>query len=87
MHWEVYDPETGTAKSYLVARKAQRVSIKTLDLTVDFKQWETIHTEISQKYDNEIIKWLADKAGLEITAHFSDPKDHYRDYIFKRKTP
>ncbi|AKA35622.1 methyltransferase [Flagellimonas lutaonensis] len=87
LHWEVYDPETGTAKSYLVARKAQRVSIKTLDLTVDFKQWETIHTEISQKYDDEIIKWLADKAGLEITAHFSDPKDHYRDYIFKRKTP
>ena len=86
LHWEVYDPETGTAKSYLVSKKAQNVSIEALDLTVNFKQWETIHTEISQKYDDETICWLADKAGLEIIAHFSDSKDYYRDYIFKRKT-
>lgn len=86
LHWEVYDPETGTAKSYLLSKKEQQVHIEALDLKVDFKQWETIHTEISQKYDDEVIKWLADEAGLEIITHFNDSKNYYRDYIFKRKT-
>jgi len=48
-HWETYDPETGTAKSFLVSNKAQQIKIPKLELTVDFKAWETIHTEISQK--------------------------------------
>ena len=28
LHWEVYDPENGTAKSYLVSKKAQEVFIE-----------------------------------------------------------
>ncbi|UJH68280.1 L-histidine N(alpha)-methyltransferase [Allomuricauda sp. SCSIO 65647] len=84
LHWEVYDPETGTAKSYLVAKKAQKVFIEALGLKVNFKQWETIHTEISQKYDDEVVNWLADKAGLDIIAQFSDGQSEYRDYVFKK---
>ena len=84
LHWEVYDPESGTAKSYLVAKKEQTVSIKALDLEVHFKAWETIHTEISQKYDHEVIKWLAGKAGLEIIGEFSDADEAYKDYLFKK---
>ena len=66
LHWEVYDPETGTAKSYLVSKEAHTVFIENLDLRVDFKQWETIHTEISQKYDDDVVAWLAQKAGLYV---------------------
>ncbi|MGB3151057.1 MAG: L-histidine N(alpha)-methyltransferase, partial [Maribacter sp.] len=44
LHWEVYNPETGTAKSYLVSKIEQTVHIKNLELTVGFKQWETIKT-------------------------------------------
>ena len=84
LHWEVYDPETGTAKSYLVARKAQTVNITGLNLEVKFKAWETIHTEISQKYDHEVIAWLAEKAGLEIVGEFSDAEKAYKDYLFKK---
>ena len=86
LHWEVYDPETGTAKSYLVAKKSQTVYIKSLDLEVEFKAWETIHTEISQKYDHDVIDWLAKKAGLSIVGEFSDPKKAYKDYIFKKNS-
>ncbi len=85
-HWEVYDPETGTAKSYLVASEAQTVTLKKLDLLVNFKAWETIHTEISQKYDDLTIAWLADKSGLEIVTEFSDAKDQYKDYVFRRRS-
>ncbi len=84
-HWEVYDPETGTAKSYLVSTKDQSVTIKSLDLTVDFTAWETIHTEISQKYDDNIVQWLAGESGLEIINEFSDSKAYYKNYLFKKK--
>lgn len=84
-HWEVYDPETGTAKSYLVAIEAQTVTLKKLDLVVNFEAWESIHTEISQKYDDRTIAWLADKSGLEIVTEFGDAKGQYKNYAFKRK--
>ncbi|MBT8321822.1 MAG: L-histidine N(alpha)-methyltransferase [Eudoraea sp.] len=83
-HWEVYDPETGTAKSYLVSKQAQEVYISSLDLRVSFKPWETIHTEISQKYDDDVVAWLARKAGLTILDTFNDQHKLFKNYIFKK---
>jgi L-histidine Nalpha-methyltransferase len=85
MHWEVYDPESGTAKSYLVATQAMKVTIKALDLSINFEAWETIHTEISQKYDDKVVQWLADSSGLQIETSFEDEKGYYKDYVFRRK--
>ena len=84
LHWEVYDPETGTAKSYLVSKEAQEVTIESLELKVRLKRWETIHTEISQKYDDEVIEWLAEKAGLSVVTSFSDEEENYKNYVFKK---
>lgn len=84
LHWETYDPETGTAKSYLVSQKEQSVTIGDLDLTITLKPWETIHTEISQKYDDEVVSWLAEEAGLKIIAQFSDKNEYYKNYAFKK---
>jgi len=84
LHWEVYDPETGTAKSYLVSKEKQTVFIEALDLTVNFRPWETIHTEISQKYDDEIVTWLAEKAGLQIETEFSDIGNQYKNYVLSK---
>ncbi len=85
LHWEVYDPESGTAKSYLVSKEAHTITIEKLDLEISFKAWETIHTEISQKYDDDIVSWLANEAGLKIESQFSDENDYYKNYIFKKK--
>ncbi|NER18849.1 L-histidine N(alpha)-methyltransferase [Spongiivirga citrea] len=84
-HWEVYDPETGTAKSYLLSAEKQEVTIKNLNLKVSFDAWESIHTEISQKYDHNIIKWLADESELQVIDQFSDSKNYYTNYLFKIK--
>jgi len=83
-HWETYNPETGTAKSYLVATEFQTVTIEALDKVFYFEKWETIHTEISQKYDDHIIKWLANEAGLVIETSFTDSKQYYKNYAFKK---
>ncbi|BAO54499.1 L-histidine N(alpha)-methyltransferase [Nonlabens marinus] len=82
-HWEAYDPETGTAKSYLLATKACQVQVQKLDLNVSFKKWETIHTEISQKYDDEVVEWLAAEAGLEISAVYEDEKKYFKNYLMQ----
>ncbi|WP_027077396.1 L-histidine N(alpha)-methyltransferase [Maribacter antarcticus] len=84
MHWEVYDPESGTAKSYLVAQSPQQVHIEKLSLDVTFDAWETIHTEISQKYDDKTVHWLAEKSGLKVLETFSDAKNYYKNYLFTK---
>lgn len=84
-HWETYDPETGTAKSYLVSRIDQEVNVGKLGLKVHFDAWESIHTEISQKYDDSVVSWLASEAGLEITDFFTDERKFYKNYIFRSK--
>ena len=84
LHWEVYNPENGTAKSYLVSKIEQTVQIENLELTVHFKQWETIHTEISQKYDDEIITWLAKKSGLKMATSYESTSFVYKNCVFKK---
>ncbi|QED37955.1 L-histidine N(alpha)-methyltransferase [Antarcticibacterium arcticum] len=85
LHWETYDPESGTAKSFLVSKIDQKVSIESLGLEVHFDAWETIHTEISQKYDDQVVNWLADQARLKVTNAFTDKKGYYKNYIFQKK--
>jgi L-histidine N-alpha-methyltransferase len=85
IHWEVYDPESGTAKSYLVAKEAQEIHIESLNIKVLFDPWETIHTEISQKYDDKVIAWLANESGLQIKTSFEDGKGYFKNYIFSKK--
>jgi dimethylhistidine N-methyltransferase len=85
LHWPMYNPETGTAKSFLVSKTAQEISIKKLGMKVKFQPWESIHTEISQKYDDSVVEWLAGQAGLEIVEWFTDEKGFYKNYIFRRK--
>lgn len=85
LHWETYDPESGTAKSFLVSKEEQTTTIKGLNLDVHFDKWETIHTEISQKYDDPVVNWLAAQAGLKVISSFTDEKSFYKNYIFTRK--
>ena len=83
-HWPTYDPETGLVQSFLVSKKAHTVEIDELDLQVNFQKWESIHTEISQKYDDTSVSWLAEEAGLQLSDHFSDEDKSYKNYILKK---
>lgn len=83
-HWPTYNPETGTTKSFLISKTDQKVQLNKLDLTIDFDAWESIHTEISQKYDDSIVSWLAQEAGLQITDQFQDSNQYFTNYIFRK---
>lgn len=83
-HWEAYDPESGTAKSYLVAQSPQEVRIEKLGLDITFDAYETIHTEISQKYNDKTVHWLAERSGLKVIEEFSDQETYYKNYLFTK---
>lgn len=84
LHWETYDPQTGTAKSFLVSKKKQIVAINKLNLEVSFDKWEAVHTEISQKYDDNTVKWLAVESGLQISESITDEDENFKNYFFTR---
>ena len=82
IHWESYNPETGTAKSYLVSKIAQEVTIDILEQSFEFDAWETIHTEISQKYDDAMVYQMAEDAGLRVVNQFTDANSTFKNYLF-----
>lgn len=83
-HWPLYDPTSGEVRSYLISTKAQEVEIKNLNLSVTFRQWEAIHTEVSRKFNDEAVRQLAAASGLEIKEIFSDEKKYFKNYLFKK---
>ncbi|UFH54004.1 L-histidine N(alpha)-methyltransferase [Spirosoma sp. KNUC1025] len=83
-HYELYNPETGEARSYLVSQKAQLVRIDALDMDVPFQYGEIIHTEISRKFTRFQIEELAQATGFSVAGWFTDCKGYFADVLFER---
>ena len=81
-HYPVYDPGTGTCKSYLVSLAEQRVCIGDTEC-FDFKEGEPIHTEISQKYTVEQTDEIAAQCGFKPVKHLFDSKHWFLDAIWE----
>lgn len=80
-HYPFYNPETGMTKSYLVSLRDQDVFFEAFDKAVHFDRWEVIHTEVSQKYDKQMITTLAEDAALEIRETFYDCRHYFCDVL------
>ncbi|GCC50289.1 L-histidine N(alpha)-methyltransferase [Chryseotalea sanaruensis] len=83
-HYPTYNPETGEAKSYLVSLRQQDVYFEALQKTVRFKRWEHIHTEVSIKYDQQMIEQLAKVSGLTIEHQYYDCKHYFSDLVLMK---
>lgn len=84
-HYPMYDPSTGACKSYLVSLANQQVHIG--EHCISFRESETIHMEISQKYSLEETDGLALAAGFRPVARFTDQHEWFADCLWKRTTP
>ena len=84
----VHDPEyhesEGIAKSFLKSTRKQEVQIASIGKTFSFEENERIHTEISRKYNDEILSMVIDKAPLEVEHCFKDQRSWFGDYIINR---
>jgi L-histidine Nalpha-methyltransferase len=83
-HYEIYNPENGEARSYLVSQKAQTVTINALGMNVPFSAGEIIHTEISRKFTSAQIEQLAQNTGFSVVGWFTDHKGYFADVVFAK---
>lgn len=82
-HYAQYRPMECAARSFLISREKQTVTIKALNRSFDFEQWEAIFMEISQKYTHAMIDELAGDGGFEIAQEFYNGEDFYIDSLWR----
>jgi dimethylhistidine N-methyltransferase len=82
-HYASYHPIEAAARSFLMSRKVQTVSVKALNTTFEFAAWEPIFMEISQKYNPEMIEDLARASGFQVAKNFFDDRNFYTNSLWK----
>ena len=80
--YSYYNPENGEVKSYIVSLRNQKVAIKKLNTTIEFRYDELIWTELSKKYSLTQIEGLAHTNGFAITENFLDCKHYFVDSLW-----
>ena len=81
-HHALCDPVQGVARSYLVARRSQAVSIGAAGLTVHFRAGESLHTENAFKYSVEETDSMARDSGFTAAAQYLDPTGSFLDSLW-----
>ena len=84
-HEPEYTEMDGIAKSFLKSEKDQSVHFKSSGVSFSFKKDEKILTEISRKYNDEVLKGILNNSNLEIKNKFTDSKGYFADYILEKK--
>ncbi len=84
-HYAVYRPEEMAARSFLISREEQNVTIASLGRSFHFKKWEAVFMEISQKYTREMIAEFAAASGFVVRREFCDPADAYCDSLWEKR--
>ena len=82
-HWETYNPVSGAARSFLVARDACTVTIPDHPETYKFEAAEAIDVEISQKYSRNEIRSLADDSGYTFVENLEDDEGMFADSLWR----
>ncbi|GJM29732.1 MAG: dimethylhistidine N-methyltransferase [Cyclobacteriaceae bacterium] len=82
-HFPIYNPITGTARSFLISRAKQTVSIERLNASFHFEAWEPVHTEYSHKYRIDELAGLADESGFKVVNNYFDSKMNFVDCLWQ----
>jgi L-histidine Nalpha-methyltransferase len=84
-HQPEYTEEEGIAISYIVSTINQTVSINATGKSYTFTKGEKIHTEISRKYNDQLIEKIIKNTDFSLHEKVLDKKEYFADYILKRK--
>lgn len=72
-HWAFYNESQHQIEMHLRSLRSQTVSLRNLDLTVEFEPGETILTEISRKLDVNTMQQELSRRGLVPLQVWTDP--------------
>ncbi len=71
-HRAFFNDALSRIEIHLVSQRAQTVTLRALNLTVEFQAGETIHTENSHKYDLAQLATLAEETGFAVARTWFD---------------
>lgn len=84
-HEATYNETEGIARSFIVSKKNQQVTIKKLNLTVEFAEGERIQTEVSRKYNDQILSKIIEESKLNVTGKILDHRGYFADIILTKR--
>lgn len=73
-HWAFYNEAEQQIEMHLRSLRSQTVNLQALDLTVELTSGETIRTEISRKFNLEVMQQSLQARGLQPLQTWTDPK-------------
>lgn len=76
-HVAFYNQSLHQIEIYLKSLKAQTVSLRSLNLTLEFAAGETIHTEISRKFNLSLMQQDLKAKGLNPIQAWTDPQQWF----------
>jgi dimethylhistidine N-methyltransferase len=81
-HHVVYNEELGRVEVYVESLRAQIVSIRRLEMEIQFAEGERIHTENSYKYDPAGLSQLATANGYTRARTWLDEREQFSSNLF-----
>lgn len=84
-HKPEYTENEGIAKSFIQSNVDQAVTLESTGNTYEFKAGEKVQTEISRKYNDDILQNVLANSALEIIDKLTDSKGYFADYILRRR--
>jgi L-histidine Nalpha-methyltransferase len=84
-HAPTYSEDTGIAKSFIRSDIKQEVYVEGIGQDFSFEAGELIHTEISRKYDDEILKNIIADTDFYYKDRVLDSKKFFADYVLIRR--
>lgn len=84
IHRPEYNEVEGVAKSYLESLENQSITIESINKVFHFKLGERIHTEISRKYNDDIINVILKNTNFTVKEKLMDSKNYFANYILRK---
>ena len=76
-HRAFYNVSQAQIEMHLISLRSHSVRLNSLDLTVNFEEGETILTEISRKFDLNLMRQYFQKRGFKIIQSQTDPNNWF----------
>jgi dimethylhistidine N-methyltransferase len=83
-HKAFFNEEASRVEMHLESTQEQDIYIKETGDTIHFDKGETIHTENSYKFTDEMIDELASSAGLSVSARWKDENNWFELCLMKK---
>jgi L-histidine N-alpha-methyltransferase len=86
-HKAFFNKKESRIEMHLVSKKEQSIAVKSIKKVIRFQKDESIHTENSYKFTDEMVENIASHAGLTLNNSWSDERSYFSLCLFKKINP